>query len=210
MELNIIVAGIGGQGSILASHIIAEAAISANQGSDNKINVRVGETFGAAQRGGAVASHVRIGDDVYGPLVGKGKADIVLALEPLEGLRVGVPYLAENGIAILNSVAQQPVDVKIGAVEYPALEEITGALAKIGKGVVTLDANQLASEAGNAKTLSVVMLGAVTASGLLPFSEEVMLAAIKDRVPAKTLDVNLQAFELGKKAYQEAKAAAGF
>ncbi len=210
MELNIIVAGVGGQGSILASHIIAEAAISANKDSANKINVRVGETFGAAQRGGAVASHVRIGDDVYGPLVGKGQADIILALEPLEGLRVGVPYLAENGIAILNTVAQQPVDVKIGAVEYPALEEIATALRKIGKGVVSFDANQLAAEAGNSKTLSVVMLGAITASGLLPFSEEVMLDAIKDRVPGKTLDVNLQAFELGKKAFAEARTAAGF
>ena len=86
MDKNIIVAGVGGQGSILASHIIAEAAIKAGEQKKEQINVRVGETFGAAMRGGAVASHIRIGD-VYGPLVGKGKADLVLALEPLEGLR---------------------------------------------------------------------------------------------------------------------------
>ena len=203
MEFNMIVAGIGGQGSILASHIIAEAAIHANVAKGARGNVRVGETFGAAQRGGAVASHVRIGD-VYGPLVRKGKADMILALEPLEALRVGVPYLAENGVAIVNTVKEDPVDVKVGAVEYPSLESIRQALTEISRRVVMLDAGKLALAAGSAKCVNVVMLGAAYASGLLPFSEEIMVEALKARVPQKLIDVNLKAFELGKAAYLKA------
>ncbi len=203
MSTNIIVAGVGGQGSILASHIIAEAAIKASGKTNDTLNVRVGETFGAAMRGGAVASHVRIGD-VYGPLVGKGQADMVLALEPLEGFRIGVEYLAKDGVAILNTEPLHPVDVKTGAVDYVAMEEVETGLKQLGKGVVTINATKLALEAGNAKTLSVVMLGAATGSGLLPYSEETMIEAIKERVPQKTIEVNLKAFELGKKAFLDA------
>ncbi len=198
METNIIVAGVGGQGSILASHIIAEATLLEHGG---KYSVRVGETFGAAQRGGAVASHVRLGEKVSSPLLGRGTADMILALEPLEGLRLGLPYLAAGGVAILNTAPQVPVDVKVGAAAYPELADITGALGKIGKKVVPIDGTSLAAEAGSAKVLSVVMLGAACASGLLPFSEETILAAIRARVPEKTIETNLEAFRLGKEAY---------
>ncbi len=203
METNIIVAGVGGQGSILASHIIAEAAILEHGG---RYHARVGETFGAAQRGGAVASHVRIGEEVYGPLLGQGTADLILALEPLEALRLGVPYLAAEGVAVINTTQQVPVDVKVGAADYPELSAITEALSEIGGRVVTLDGAALAEEAGSPKVLSVVMLGAAFASGLLPFSEETVLAAIKARVPQKTIDINLAAFALGKEAYQKGAA----
>jgi indolepyruvate ferredoxin oxidoreductase beta subunit len=199
MSINVIVAGVGGQGSILASHIIAEAAIAS--GKDNSTNVRVGETFGAAMRGGAVASHVRIGDDVYGPLVGRGQADMILALEPLEGLRIGVEYLGRGGVAILNSEKFPPVDVKIGAAKYPDLEEIKEALFTLGGKVTVLDATKLALQAGTAKAMNVVMLGATAASGVLPFEEDVMLEAVKNRVPRKFLDINIEAFKLGKLAY---------
>lgn len=200
MDKNIIVAGVGGQGSILTSHIIAEVAIKAGEKNKNNINVRVGETFGAAMRGGAVASHIRIGD-VYGPLVGKGKADLVLALEPLEGLRIGVEYLADGGTAVLNTQPLFPVDVKIGAAKYPSIDEIKEALHKLCGKVITLDATKLALEAGNAKTVSVVMLGAAFASGILTVDRDTMLEAIRERVPKKTLEVNMRAFELGEKAF---------
>src|SRR3990170_1844510 len=98
-DLNLIVAGVGGQGSVLASHIVADAAVRAG------LKARVGETFGAAMRGGAVSSHIRIGEDVQGPLVAEDKLDILIALEPLEGLRIGVKYLSPTGIAILNTKA---------------------------------------------------------------------------------------------------------
>lgn len=199
MEKNYIVAGIGGQGSIKISHMIAEAAIRAHGA---KYNARVGETFGAAQRGGAVASHVRIGEGVYSPLLGKGTADLVLALEPLEGLRVGVPYLSESGIAIMNTVKQDPVDVKIGgALRYPELSDIMDALKAIGKRVVAFDANALAAEAGSPKVLSAVMLGAAFASGVFPFDEGVLLSVLKENVPENSVESNLEAFRLGKEAY---------
>jgi indolepyruvate ferredoxin oxidoreductase beta subunit len=199
MSIDIIVAGVGGQGSILASHIIAEAAILADK--KHKLNVRVGETFGAAMRGGAVASHVRIGEDVYGPLVGKGQADMVLALEPLEGLRIGVEYLKNGGVAILNNQGFPPVDVKIGAARYPAIGEIKSALSELGGKVTVFDATKLALQAGTAKAMNVVMLGAALASGVLPFGQDSMLDAVKKRVPQKFLDVNVEAFRMGMLIY---------
>lgn len=201
MERNVIVAGIGGQGSILASHLIAEATIKTH---DDKYNIRVGETFGAAQRGGAVASHVRIGEKVYSPLVGKGKADLILALEPLEGLRVGVPYLSSEGVVIINTKEQIPVDVKVGAVEYPALDDIVASMDEIGDKVVAINGSSIASEAGSSKVLSVVMLGAAFASGLIPVDEAVMLDVIARKVPPKTVEMNMKAFEMGKEAYYAA------
>ena len=201
METNIIVAGVGGQGSILASHIIAEAVILEY---GDEYNVRVGETFGAAQRGGAVASHVRFGKNVHGPLVGRGMANLLLALEPLEALRLGVPYLSMEGIAILNTAPQIPVDVKVGAVVYPPLPDIVAALEKLGKKVVAINGSELAAEAGSSKVLSVVMLGAAFACGVLPLQKETLLDAIRSKVPPKTVELNLAAFELGETAYNEA------
>lgn len=194
---DIIVAGVGGQGSILASHILADAAIRGGvQG-----RVRVGETFGAAMRGGAVASHVRIGE-VYGPLVKEREADVILALEPLEGFRVGVKYLSKEGIVVMNRVPIMPVDVNTGQVEYPSLETIKESMEEIGESVFILDAQALAIEAGHPRTLNIVMLGALYATGRLPIGREAFLETIKDRVPPKTVEVNMRAFELGEKQVQ--------
>lgn len=200
MSVNIIVAGVGGQGSILASHILAEAAILAESAGGGKANVRVGETFGAAMRGGAVASHVRFGEGVYGPLVSGGQADLVIALEPLEGLRIAVEYIKQEGIAVLNDQGIPPVDVKIGAVRYPDMGEIRAALEQLGATVRVVAGNRLAEQAGTAKALNIVMLGAAFQSGLLPFGEQTLLEAIKRRVPARFLEANLRAFQLGKES----------
>ena len=199
MSVNIIVAGVGGQGSILASHILAEAAILAESKSwdSRRVHVRVGETFGAAMRGGAVASHVRFGDDVYGPLVGRGQADMIIALEPLEGLRIGVEYIKQHGIAVLNDEKFAPVDVKIGAAKYPDIQEIKRALEELCGTVQVLAGTRLAVQAGTAKAMNIVMLGAAFKSGILPFGEQIMLEAIKRRVPRRFLDVNIEAFRLG-------------
>jgi|YelNatPaOPRAMG01_1025707.scaffolds.fasta_scaffold00749_21 Pyruvate:ferredoxin oxidoreductase and related 2-oxoacid:ferredoxin oxidoreductases, gamma subunit len=192
MQLNLIVAGVGGQGSVLASHIIAEAAI------DKGFKVRVGETFGAAMRGGAVASHVRIGE-VSSPLIQRHKAQAILALEPLEGLRVGLKFLAPTGIVILNTRPIPPVDVFMGKFVYPELEELVRILKNLGKEVYAFDATQLAIEAGNPRTLNSVILGALSASKVWPFPPEVLEEAIVARVPPQTREVNLRAFQLGKK-----------
>jgi len=203
MSVDIIVAGVGGQGSILASHILAEAAILAESESPGgeRVNVRVGETFGAAMRGGAVASHVRFGKGVYGPLVSRGQADMVIALEPLEGLRIAVEYIDRDGIVVLNDEIIPPVDVKIGAVRYPEIREIKAALEQLGATVTVVAGNRLAEQAGTVKALNIVMLGAAFRSGILPFGEEILLEAIKRRVPQRFLDANLEAFRLGKESH---------
>ncbi len=197
MALNLVVAGVGGQGSILASHIIAHAAIRYSERTGNAQNVRVGETFGAAMRGGSVASHVRIGRDVHGPLVEEDAADVVLAFEPLEGLRVGLEYSSPTGLVILNVTPVPPIDVKVGYSTYPAISQIQSALEDVASKVRTVDANALALKAGNLRTLNVVMLGALFATGLVPAEREDFIEAIRARVPSKALDANMRAFEIG-------------
>ncbi len=190
-ELNLIIAGVGGQGSILASHIVAMAAI------EEGLLARVGETFGAAMRGGAVASHIRIGKEVQSPLVPKDGADIVLALEPLEGLRNIVNYLKKDGVLITNIHPWLPVDVTIGRAEYPSMDSIKNSVQKLGGKMVEVDATAVAQEAGNIRTVNSVMLGALAATGKLPFSIDALKQAIRDNVPPKTIDANIRAFELG-------------
>ncbi|MEM3723091.1 MAG: indolepyruvate ferredoxin oxidoreductase subunit beta [Candidatus Hadarchaeales archaeon] len=190
-EINLIVAGVGGQGSILASHIIAMAALKEG------LRARVGETFGAAMRGGAVASHVRIGKEVASPLVPKGGADVILALEPLEGLRTAVNFLKNGGLLITNVHPWLPVDVNIGRARYPTMEEIKEGVKKLGGRVIELDGTAIAQQAGNVRAMNSAMLGALAATGMLPFSVEALKEAVKENVPPKTIDVNLKAFDLG-------------
>ncbi len=199
MSFDLIVAGVGGQGSILVSHIIAEAAMCGDRGT----RVRVGETFGAAMRGGAVASHVRIGDDVHGPLVREGGAGVILALEPLEGLRVGVRHMKRGGVAILSTRPWYPVDVNIGLARYPELREIEDAFRELGAEVYMLDATRIALEAGSDRCMNVVLLGALSALGTLPVDDQSLLCTIEARVPRKAVDANIRAYMLGRDAMAE-------
>lgn len=195
---NVIIAGVGGQGTILASHIFADAAIrSSVANGDNDIKVRLGETFGAAMRGGAVASHVKIGSDVFSPLVPEDKADVILGLEPLETLRVGVNYIAPGGMVIMNISKYESVDVKTGQAEYPSISDIIDYFKKLNANVITLDATEIAIKAGTAKAMNVVMLGTLATCPKNPVPRKILEEVIKDRVPAKTVKVNLKAFELG-------------
>jgi len=190
-ELNLIIAGVGGQGSVLASHIIADAAVKAG------LKARVGETFGAAMRGGAVSSHIRIGTDVRGPLVAEDKLDVLIALEPLEALRIGVKYLSSNGIALINTRPIPSIDVNIGKSKYPEISDIITSLQKLCKKVIALDATELAIKAGTAKALNIFMLGMTAATGLLPFQIDFLKETIKERVPKGTEDLNMKAFDAG-------------
>lgn len=194
--VNLIIAGVGGQGSILASHLVAMAAIR------DGMRVRVGETFGAAMRGGSVASHVRIGKEVYAPLVPKDGADIVLALEPLEGLRNAVKYLRKGGLLLTNTRPWTPVDVSTERAEYPTMESIEKAVKKLGGKVIAIDATSLAQDAGNIRTMNVVMLAALVGTGKLPVSTKSLKQVVRENVPPKTVDANLRAFELGLKAIE--------
>jgi len=195
-EIDLIIAGVGGQGSVLASHLVAMAAIR------DGLHARVGETFGAAMRGGAVASHVRFGKEVYSPLISKDGAEIILALEPLEGLRNSVKYLREGGLLLTNTRTWSPTDVNIGLAEYPDMKTIEEAVKKLGGRAIAIDATSLAQKAGNVRTMNVVMLGALAGTGKLPVSTESLKQVIRENVPRGTEEVNLRAFELGLKAVQ--------
>lgn len=193
MKFNIIVCGVGGQGSILSSRIIADAAITKGY------EVRVGETFGAAMRGGSVSSHIKIGD-IHSPLIPKNKADIVLSMEPLECLRQSVEYLSPKGIVITNTKPLYPVDVNIGISNYPTIDQVKKNLLKLGSEVYLIDALDLAMEAGNQKAVNVVIIGALSALKRLPIGKEDLLLAINERVPKKTIEININAFDLGYEA----------
>jgi indolepyruvate ferredoxin oxidoreductase beta subunit len=190
-EFNLIVTGVGGQGSVLSSHIIAEGAV------EQDYKTRVGETFGASQRGGKVHSHVRIGESIYGPLCPKNSLDVLIGLEPNETLRLAVTYANKDTVVLMNTRPVPSMDVNIGVAEYPAIDKIIEKLKGITPNVHAFDASELAIQAGNDRTMNVVMLGAFAATGKLPYDVEELKEAIKNRVPQKTIETNLKAFDLG-------------
>lgn len=187
-KLSIIITGVGGQGILLASNVLGKAAIYEGY------NVIGSETHGMAQRGGSVVSHVRIGN-VFSPLIPKGKADYMLAFEPLEALR-NAEFLNEKSIAIVNTYPIIPTTLRGEVWKYPKVEKILTELKKFSE-VMAINASELARKAGSIKTLNVVMLGAL-ASTNFPLSEENLKKAIREIVPPKTIEINMKAFELGK------------
>ncbi len=190
---HVMIAGVGGQGNLLLSRIIGDAALSKG------LRVRLGETFGAAQRGGSVHSHVRIGKEVYGPLMLEDEADALLALEPLEGLRRGVQYLREGGLVILNTRKVSPVDVNVGVAEYPSIDSIIESFKKLRAKIIYHDFTKIAEEVGSPRLMNVVILGvfAGAAENELPFTTEDLKTAINARVPPRWVDLNLRAFDKG-------------
>jgi len=190
-EYNIIVAGVGGQGSILLSHILGNAAITEGY------QVRIAETYGAAMRGGAVSGHIRIGKSVFAPMVRLDKLDLLIGLELLEGLRLGTKYLSPDGTAIINMRPINPIDVNVGNARYPDINIIEKSLEKLCKEVIMIDGSRLALEAGNIRTLNIVMLGAVAGTGKLPISKGTLEETILRMVPPRTKDMNKKAFTLG-------------
>jgi indolepyruvate ferredoxin oxidoreductase beta subunit len=193
---NIVIAGVGGQGSILAAHLLAESAL--RQGHD----VRLAQTFGAATRGGSVMAHVRIGE-AWSPTIMEDQADAVVSMEPLEGLRVAVPYLKPGGWALLNTRPWIPLDAAIGRATYPQLESIVDGLSRLEAHVLTLDATELALQAGNERAANTVLLGGLFAIGLLDLSEENLFSAMRDRWPERLIEVNQAAYGLGRRAALE-------
>lgn len=182
---NIMIVGVGGQGTLLASRILGNAVIS--EGYD----VKVSEVHGMSQRGGSVVTYVKYGDKVFSPIIDRGEADMILAFEKLEAARA-LPYLKEGGTVILNDREIAPMPVIIGVAEYP--DGLVADIAAKAK-VIAIDALSLSLEAGSAKAVNVVLIG-VLARGS-DISKEVWIQTIKDTVPAKFLDLNLKAFELG-------------
>lgn len=182
---NIMIVGVGGQGTLLASRILGNAVIS--EGYD----VKVSEVHGMSQRGGSVVTYVKYGDKVFSPIIDMGEADMILAFEKLEAARA-LPYLKEGGTVILNDREIAPMPVITGAAEYP--DGLVADIASKAK-VIAIDALSLSLEAGSAKAVNVVLIGVLARSS--DISKEVWIQTIKDTVPAKFLDLNLKAFELG-------------
>lgn len=185
--MNIMIVGVGGQGTLLASRILGNTVIA--EGYD----VKVSEVHGMSQRGGSVVTYVKFSDKVYSPIIDKGEADIILAFELLEAYRA-LPYLKKNGTIIVNNQMINPMPVIIGAMEYP--KNIEKKIAEVAN-LKCFDAVSLAKEAGNIKAVNVVLIGVMAKNTNIAY--EKWVEVIKNTVPAKLLDVNLKAFDLGYK-----------
>jgi indolepyruvate ferredoxin oxidoreductase beta subunit len=187
-----VLVGVGGQGTLLASNILAEVGLAAG------FDVKKSEVHGMAQRGGSVASHVRWHpEQVFSPLVGLGEADILLSFEKVEALRFA-EFLRRGGTAVVNDMAIVPVTVSSGTAVYPGDEHLARVFASLDAELVTVPGERLAQEAGNVKAANVVLLGAV--SKLLPLPEETWWECLVQRVPKKFLELNRVAFASGRAA----------
>ena len=184
---NIMIVGVGGQGSLLASKLLGHLLLG--QGFD----VKVSEVHGMSQRGGSVVTYVRWGEKVYSPVIDKGQADVILSFELLEAAR-WTEYLKPGGRIVTNTQQVNPMPVITGAAEYPqGLEESMRAL---GIDLDAIDALSLAEEAGSSKAVNIVLLGRL--SKWFDFTEEDWLEAIAQSVPPKFLELNKRAFALGR------------
>lgn len=186
---SVMIVGVGGQGTLLASRVLGSAMLS--QG----VDVKVSEVHGMSQRGGSVVTYVRYGDKVYSPIIAQGEADVLLAFEALEAARY-LPWLKPEGTVVVNTQQMDPMPVVTGVAEYP--KDILGKVREQGVKVVALDALGMAEEAGSSKAVNVVLIGAMAKKLDLP--KEVWTDTIKETVPSKFIDMNLKAFELGYNA----------
>jgi indolepyruvate ferredoxin oxidoreductase beta subunit len=184
---SIMIVGVGGQGTLLASRLLGAVLLA--QGFD----VKVSEVHGMSQRGGSVVTYVKYGKSVASPIIREGEADYILAFELLEAAR-WLPFLKPDGKLIVNTQKLNPMPVVTGAEEYPA--DVLTALRNAGANVSALDALAPALDAGSAKAVNVVLLGAL--SKRMEFPEEVWLNALEKTVPPRFLELNKRAFALGR------------
>lgn len=186
MTKNIMIVGVGGQGTLLASRILGNAVIGAG------LDVKVSEVHGMSQRGGSVVTYVKYGKEVQSPIVDKGTADIILAFEELEAYRA-VPYLKKGGRMIVNTQQINPMPVITGAAQYP--ENICDKLRSLCNDVTTVNAASLGEEAGSLKAVNVVLIGVMATSTDIPYED--WIDTIKNTVPPKFVELNIKAFDLG-------------
>ena len=182
------ICGVGGQGTVLASKIIAAAAMK--EGSP----VHSAETIGMSQRGGSVTSHVRIGEESYSPLIPFGSADVMLAFEPSEAVR-NLKYLKEDGVAVVNTAATKPVTASLMDTGYDG-SEMTAYL-KQKCSCIFVDADEVCRPFGSSKFFNIIMLGIAAGSGKLGIDKRTLLDQIENRVPEKFVEVNKEAFLAG-------------
>jgi len=196
-EFNILITGVGGQGVILMSELLGKAAVA------DGLRVRGSEILGMAVRGGSVTSAIRIGDDVYGPLIPTGKCNALVGMEPSEALR-NIAYLSKSSLVLINTAVTIPFTVSIGESTYPSLEEMLRQLGKASDRIIQLEAAQLAQEAGSRLATNIVMLGALFGTEQLPIKITTIKETIEARFPAKVAPLNIKAFDLGYEACRQA------
>jgi indolepyruvate ferredoxin oxidoreductase beta subunit len=186
---NILLAGVGGQGILLASEVLSEVAMIAG------LDVKKNEIHGMSQRGGSVLSHVRYGDKVFSSIIPEGDVDILFSFELLETCRY-LPLLREGGQVVINDWKIAPPSVALGQMAYPA--NLAEDIRKQFPATTVVKGLDLALQAGNPKTVNTVLLGAL--SNILDFDREIWLEALRKMIPERLLEINLRAFELGCKA----------
>ena len=185
MSKNIIICGVGGQGTVLAAKVLSQAAIS------NGERVLSAETIGMAQRGGSVVSHVRIGEDVYSPLVPQGQADVLIAFEAAEAVR-NIAFLKQGGSVIVNKKVVQPVTASLSGKTFDENEMIS-YLEKVAGKVIAVDTDQACKDLGSSKVVNMVLLGAASKTGLI--SKDELKAALRLLVKPEFYELNVRAID---------------
>lgn len=194
---NIMISGVGGQGTVLASKLIAAAAMN------NDLDVRTTETIGMAQRGGCVVSHVRIGSSIQSPLIPLKSADAIIGFEPAEAVRM-LPYLSEDGVVIVCDTAIKPVTSSLKGGSYRADDMISFLKTNIKK-LIIIDGEKLIKECGSEKTLNVALLGTALESGVFPFNVDDMAKALHETLPERFWDINIKSLDIGRRYYNESR-----
>jgi len=189
-KMDLLITGVGGQGVVLASDIIGEAALAAG------LDVKKTDTLGMAQRGGSVVSHVRMAPKVWSPLIREGEVELLLAFEKLEAARWS-HYLQPGGIAIVNNYEQPPLSVSLGQEQYPDHKAIADTLKRLTDQVYFIDGTERAKELGNVRTFNILMLGCL--SVFIPLETNIWKETISRRMPENIREINLTAFDDGRK-----------
>lgn len=190
MKYTVQIVGVGGQGVLMASMVLGNAAMNSGY------KAAMSEVHGMAQRGGSVLSTLRFGDDVISPLEAVGNADLIMGFEPVETVR-NLPLANKDSVILMNLDPVLPSMVAAGFEEYPDIEKLKKAVTDFNPNLKTIDATRIAIDAGKAVAANAVMIGAVAAMDGFPLSKEVLLDALKMQVPQKFLDLNIKAFEMG-------------
>ena len=193
--LNLIVCGVGGQGNVVASRMIGRALVRSGY------HVTIGETYGAAQRGGAVMSHIRVSKKrPYGPFIPRGKVHLILSLEPMETLRMLGEYGSPQVATITNFYPLFPVGVIMGQAEYPDYEELKETIDELSKTAWFVNATRTSVDMGVPVVANVIMIGALIGTSLTPLTEEMFEEELRETFPGKRLDINLKALQIGMDA----------
>jgi indolepyruvate ferredoxin oxidoreductase beta subunit len=190
--VNLIIAGVGGQGNVLISRLIGESLVASNY------QVIIGETYGASQRGGSVASHVRISKDTaYSPIIPEGQTDVILGLEPVESLRILGLYGNQKTFVITNTRPIYPMSVAIGEADYPTLETIIQSVNELSQKAWYIDASQIAINLGALLLTNMVMVGVLVGTGLLPLEKDMFEHQLEASFKGERLNLTLKAFRIG-------------